>query len=135
MGLNNWLYELSYATKANSPEEAGLDVEKMRKFLEDKGVIVTDVSRTEKKRLAYPIKKESEAYFGHMKFLPKEDIASELNGFLKSQKNILRMVLVKAVAVEKAPRMQKPRKERKDTVQVAADVEAIDKKLEEILGA
>ena len=134
--MNN-IFELSYFIKADSPEETDNFISKIRKNLEDGGAIVTDISRIEKKRLSYPIRKQTEAYFGHLKFLSKEghDMGL-LKDFFAAEPNIIRSLLVKASKSQESPRHRGARIERKaPPAQGAASEEAIDKKLEEILGA
>ncbi len=127
------LYEISYFLKADSLEEAEETLNTMRKRLEDKGAMVTDSSRPEKRRLGYDIKGRSEAYFGALKFTAKDGQGASLGETLEGQKKILRFMFVKAKK-EEVRRKRESRPERKIPAEPATDIEVIDKKLDEILG-
>lgn len=128
------LYELAYVLK-NEPEETlrGL-VGKIREYIEEKSGRTLEEGRMAKRRLSYPIRKEAEGYFGHLKFFLKAGDLAELEEKLRQEKNILRYLLAKAGQPEQALRPT-VRKIRKIPEKKALDTAEIDRKLEEILGA
>lgn len=147
------LYELAYLL---SPGIAEGDVlaraEEFSRMIEGvKGLV--QYSDTPKKRdLAYQIKKEKSAYFGWIKFLLVPGSVHELVAAVKMKEDVLRFFIVESepIAVASAPRTQHvTERSRKAAVAPAAavptpsdgepaeeklDLEALDKKLEEILG-
>ena len=129
------LYEFSYIFKPDSEEEAGAISELARKYIENGKGMVLEAYKPSKRRLAYPIQKQREAYFGSMKFyFPPGDIRG-FEDLLRLEKRLMRFL----VAHSHRPELETRRRERivppKLEEKPAADIALIDKKLEEILGA
>lgn len=128
------LYEIAYLLKANqTEEEATLEGQKIRNMIETKGGIVTEDSKALKKKLAYEIQKQNEAYFGWIKFLLKSSALENINKELKKLPEIIRFSIYKAKGGEVIERRTKKRKKitpEEERVQI----KEIDKKLEELLG-
>lgn len=143
------LYEISFLANPSMLEDEAKDFhQKIKNEAQGLGALIEDEGRIEKTRLSYPIKKHLEANFGNFKFTLDPAKIDELNLKIKAENQILRVLCVKT---ERAPQRQintKPFKpatftEIKPThswsasdgkKELAANIEEIDKKLEEILG-
>ncbi len=112
-------------------------------IIENKGII-KHVTEPRKIRLAYPIKKEEVAYFGYTTFTLAPESLASLEKKIGS-KEILRHLLVeeeigkrppafRAVPSRQTPPRQKITLREELKVEEKLDLEALDKKLEEILG-
>ncbi len=128
------LYELAYLLR-NEPEEALKPVtEKIREYIEKKNGRSFEEASLGRRRFSYPIHKENEGFFGHLKFFIKAEDLAGLEEILKREKNILRYLLTKIKRLETEVRPHL-RKIRKPVEKKAVDLAEIDKKLEEILGS
>ena len=141
MDKSQTLYEVAYLiSPAYSEEEA----RSFHQSIKDKaqgagGLIEHDVDVT-KKRLAYPVKKMTEAYLASFLMLLDSDKIAALKSALTS-KEVLRYMLSRGkrqpVRLPYKPRL-KPQAEKISTAaadaQPASNIAEIDKKLEEILG-
>ena len=141
MDKSQTLYEVAYLiSPAYSEEEA----RSFHQSIKDKaqgagGLIEHDVDVT-KKRLAYPVKKMTEAYLASFLMLLDSDKIAALKSALTS-KEVLRYMLSRwkrqPVRLPYKPRL-KPQAEKISTAaadaQPASNIAEIDKKLEEILG-
>jgi len=150
MNQGQKLYEMSYLiSPAYSEEEAGSFHQKLKSQVQELGGLVDAEGNVAKRRLSYPIKKMGEAYLAHFRFTADPEAISKLKTNLES-KEVLRYLLVGTrrapppplrirrfgtTSVEKAvPMVKTERVSVTRELQPAADIEAIDKKLEEILG-
>lgn len=146
-------YELAYHISSNL-EEA--DVQKTRQDLEkiitSHGGLISFAKDPEKIRLAYPIKHQMTAFFGHFNFTlesPDEAVVP-IRDEIRLNPNILRFLFLKHMAQPKADkedlirRLAMAEKRRARTMKQAekpagqkeaspADEKAIDEKLEEII--
>jgi ribosomal protein S6 len=128
-------YELSFFIK----EEA--DLEKIKAFLTNRGFEITYISELEKRQTAYPIKKETSAYFGFCHFLAYADEVASLNKDLRIENYCLRFLIVSnPVKKTEGKQSRKPsnlaEKKTSKIEQKPADAitnEELEKKLEEIL--
>ena len=128
------LYELAYLLR-NEPEEALKPIlEKIREYIEKKNGRSLEGVSLSRRRFSYPIRKENEGFFGHLKFFIKAEDLAELEEILKREKSILRYLLTKIKRLEAEVRPQ-VRIIRKPVEKKAVDLAEIDKKLEEILGS
>lgn len=141
------LYELAYLISANlSEEEAKTVQEKIFSLIKDLEGIFEEsfvLGGLTKKRLAHPIKKENEAYFGAVVFRLNPDNISKLEKGLISEKQILRyLLLIKKISIPTKQRVFRPERRRpvlRETVQPTqkkekkVEIAEIEKKLEEIL--
>ncbi len=134
MGQETKTYELAYFIGTDTIEATETVVNEIRKYLENSGALVQDISRFDKRRLGYPIGKAMEAYFGFLKFFVKTNDNQELITYLSGQKDILRSQITIAYAAEEPSRRRENRPDKKPIIEPVADTAAIDKKLEEILG-
>ena len=145
-------YELAFHITSNL-EEA--DVQKTRqeleKILTSNGGVISFAKDPERVRLAYPIKHQTNAFFGHFNFnleSPDESVV-KIRDELRLSPNVLRFLILKYKLQPKADkedlvrRMAMAEKRRvraiKQTEKPAhkevspADEKAIDEKLEEII--
>lgn len=141
------LYELTYLISSNlSEEEAKTSQEKIFSLIKDfEGIFEESfvLGGLNRKRLAYAIKKEDEAYLGTVVFRLNPDNILKLEKGLALEKNILRHLLLikklssfkklRAIRSTKKPRITpgetKPIQKKEKKVEMAE----IEKKLEEIL--
>jgi len=136
-------YELAYLLSPSIAEEEVLThVGKINALTEESEGTIRRAEEPKKRKLAYPIKKESWAYFGWTTFSLLPETIITLDKKLKENKLILRY-LVSEEEIETRPqslRIMQPRplsSRRVAPRQKPAeklDLEALDKKLEEILG-
>lgn len=138
------LYEIGYLLRGDIEENETLEKsENLRSLIEKEGGIITDEEKPKKQNLAYPIKKQREAFFGWLKFLlPVEALPDIKKSFEKS--DILRLLFAEIKREKEiTKRVSKPKRikkyiQKEEALPPAGErlqVEEIDKKLEEILGA
>lgn len=130
---------------AKSEEEAKNFQDTLKNFLLSLGGLVEENGSVLKRRLYYPVKKVREAHFAHFKFLAEPEKLSELRKKLE-EKDVLRYLLIETKRIPQ--RIFKPRvfkavpaehvlqetKIEPKIAEPAANIEEIDKKLEELLG-
>lgn len=111
-------YETVIVVSAKIGEEANTAiVEKYKKLIGENGT-VESVDEWGKRRLAYPIQKQTEAFYTLINFKSAADFTAELDRRYKIEENVLRSIIVK-----KDPRfLNKPAKK---AAQKTVDVEAI----------
>ncbi|MFQ6049710.1 MAG: 30S ribosomal protein S6, partial [Candidatus Paceibacterales bacterium] len=129
------LYELTYLISPQLSEKDLKDAqERMNSLIQEEGGILNEVNLPTKKRLAYPVKKEKEAFGATLSFNLKPEKLKNLVKNLKSEVQILRyLILTKPHIKEisgRGKRLAKKPKLRKKKV----ELKEIEKKLEEILG-
>lgn len=131
------LYEATYLIKVDDDQKAAEKAEAFRGLVEKSQGIIASQNQPSLKTLGYPIKKETSAYWGWIKFMARPGVLAELEEHLKSDSSILRFMIVRA-GEEKVERVPRRRKQPVATPTTApedkTDVKEIDKKLEEILG-
>ncbi len=149
-------YEIAYLLNPDlSAEDAVLFAGKITQAIEKSGGSATYVEEPKKRRLAYFIKKQGAAYFGFTKFNLDESALRALQRAVSEERNILRSLVVEALKANRNlqdrpfPRHLLGRKERPaghvrqlhvvperprpEKPAEPVDIEAIDKKLDEIL--
>ena len=138
-------YELAYLLSSSLAEGEILTYAgKLSMFIEEAKGAIRRVEEPRRRRLAYPVQKQKEAYFGWTTFAMSPDNLAALEKKLKMEKVLLRHMIVEE-EIEKRPPMMlrtipsrpaKPRPiaPRAEEPQEKLDLEALDKKLEEILG-
>ncbi len=138
-------YELAYLlSPAIAEEEVLVWAGKLAKIIEDAGGIVRHQESPTKRKLAFEIKKERNAYFGWTTFTTAAETINTLEKKLKNAENVLRHMIVAEEEVIQSARIFTPRPAvlpRSKPAPVAPekseeklDLEELDKKLEEILG-
>ena len=150
-------YELTYLISSELSEEEAKELQtKIASLIQEKGGILVEEKALLKKKLAYSVKKQSQAFLAVIIFqlpeLPKEVKGEEetdslrlpeplpeklidLEKKLKSENRILRYLILKELPLKKMkvarflkkPEAEKIKKEKK------VELEEIDKKLDEIL--
>lgn len=126
-------YEIAFLLKNESEEKIVSVLDEIKKYIENKNGRISEESRPQKRRLAYPIKKEHEAYFGYIKFFSKPEELKEVEEKIRHNRQILRHTLTLQSRYDARPRPIR-RKIKRVPEKKAADLAEIDKKLEEILG-
>jgi ribosomal protein S6 len=128
-------YELTYLISPDlSAEELKTLQEKINSFLEEGKP--ESFKLPVKKRLAYPIKKKSEAYLGTLSFYLSPEKLENFEKKLKKEPKILRYLLLKKEVTKKIeiPRIKPETKAPKVKKEKKVELEKIEEKLEEILG-
>jgi len=129
-------YELSFLTSNLPPEEKASLTKKIEERIKKLGGNIKE-KFIEKKRFAYPVKKQTEGFLGIFLFSLDTTLISELKNMLDKEEKILRIMLErKKQKPEKKERLrsEKPKitqtkKEKKKKVKI----EKLDEKLKEIL--
>ena len=145
-------YEIAYLINPDIPEDEVFgQAGKITAAIQDVQGLVGRIEEPKKRRLAYPIAKHRDAYFGWTTFSVAPERPAEIEKRIKAEENIIRFLIVEEVkrpAFEfrpprprRAPRAAAPRwGEIKPFVPAApkeedkAKIEELDKRLEEILG-
>ena len=140
-------YELAYLLPPSIAEgEVLVYANKLSMTIEEVMGIAKRAEIPRMRQLAYPIKKQNKAYFGWITFRMDPAVASDLDKKLRSS-NLLRYMLLQRDEIELSPRpifrekviqnttpaVSEPPREQENKEQ-ELDLEALDKKLEEILG-
>lgn len=124
-------YEFTYLIDPNLSRE---DISSLQKTImsfikEEEGSIVR-INPPLKKNLAYPIKKNKEAFLADLTFDLNPDKLDSLEKKIKLEKRIIRYLLLKKKLLK---RKSKVRAMRKPQPKVKVELKEIEKKLEEIL--
>ncbi len=140
-------YELAYLLSPSlSQEEVLTQAGKLTTLIEESKGMIRKVEEPRKRTLAYPIKKQSSAFFGWTTFSMAPEFTPGLEKKLRGQEQLLRFTLVEEEEITTRPFMLRtvpsrpqpsyprpiPREAPKTDEKL--DLEALDKKLEEILG-
>ncbi|MBI2121548.1 MAG: 30S ribosomal protein S6 [Candidatus Sungbacteria bacterium] len=139
-------YELAYLLSSSVPDEEVLNwTNKLSRAVTDAGGILRRNEEPYRHRLGYPIRKETQAYFGWMTFTAVPEKLAEIKKSIKSFGAILRSLILeeeKETAAARPIRLRtikttpsaKPILREAEKPEEKLDLEALDKKLEEILG-
>ncbi|QQG42494.1 MAG: 30S ribosomal protein S6 [Candidatus Giovannonibacteria bacterium] len=145
------LYEIAYlVSPAYSAEEAQNFQQTVKNHVQALGGFIDHEGELLKRRLFYPIKKMAEAYAAGFRFTLGPEKIGELESRLKAPQ-VLRSMIVHTKRqpartfrprIEKVSDAERPKlkhaiavpKPEQPKLESAADIEEIDKKLEEILG-
>ena len=139
-------YEIAYLLFPSvSEEEVLIHARMVSALIEEQKGIIKHLQEPKKRKLSYAISKERNAYFGWTTFRLQPDSVAALEKKLKAEKAIMRYLLVEEETRLKAPVFRmgtgKPGMHKSPAVPREAekteeklDLEALDKKLEEILG-
>ena len=131
-------YELTYLISGKLTEEGAKEIhDKMDSLVQNLEGLLKDSSRLNRIRLAYPIKKEAEAYLGTLIFEATPEKAPIIEKELKKEGTILRHLLLFKPPVKLSPRRirKAPSTIRKteETGQPKVELKKLEEKLEEIL--
>lgn len=138
-------YELAYLLSQHIQEdEKLLSAGKLAKLIEEVGGTIRHQEIPQKRRLAFPVRKEHMAYFGWITFAAARETPADLRKRLKFNESLLRYSIVEE---EEMPLRTRPlrvlptttlpaqvRPAAADAPEAKLDLEELDKKLEEILG-
>lgn len=137
-------YELTYLmSPLLSEEEALACANKISSLVEGAKGAIKFAEVPKKIKLAFLVKKEKFAYFGWIDFLAQADCMPFLQKGLKEENRLLRTMIVEKEAKEiqmrplvKIRTEEEPKagEEKETGAEEKLDLEALDKKLEEILG-
>ncbi len=145
-------YEVAYLLSPSLSEEEALgSAGKISSAIQEINGLIRRAEKPKKRQLAYAIKKERQAYFGWTNFSALPSAIEKLRKMLKEESALLRHLLVEAEIDTSshtrrlyAPRPSSPMKQKLNVIENIPrasedtekhlDLEALDKKLEEILG-
>lgn len=138
-------YEIAYLLYSRLNEEEVLTyTAKISSWIEDANAVVKYSETPKKRRLAYHVKKETAAYFGWTTFSGSPSSIKSIDKNIRNDKNILRYLMVDRTGEElqikpiyfTPPKTSEevPSPTQEQTEEKKLDLEALDKKLEEILG-
>lgn len=127
-------YEISFLLR--SEEDAAVLVKK----LSDLGAEISSEGPIERINLAYPIKRETAAYFGYVNFNAKPEVVKGINDSLGLEPKVMRFLIITPPIAKMVPRRTDFHHEAEQVVVDSAKpkVESLsnaelEKKLEEIL--
>ncbi len=131
---DNKEYELAFWMKEES------DLAKIKALMDDLGLEITHTSEIKRTAFSYPMKKESEGYFGFIHFKSNTENLATLNHELKVEGSVLRFIIsknpIKKSEVREMRRQITESRPVEKVEQKPADLvtnEELEKKLEEIL--
>lgn len=137
-------YEMGFLVNGKLTQEQAEDyTNQIRSAIQDDARgIITEESQLHKRKLAYPINKERNAYFGTMKFDTAKTDLQKLNEKLKFEQNLVRylILLIDPKKLSDAKPRRKPRTaaapiapktEKKPSEEIK--IKELEKKLEEII--
>lgn len=126
-------YELTYLISPRLTElEAKNFSERILDLIKKEGGILGEIKNPRKRKLAYPIKKEFQAFLTSLNFYLDPGRLASVTFQLKSEGQILRsLIFTKRIPKKEEPVFQRMPKIKKEEKVVLEDIE---KKLEEILG-
>lgn len=144
-------YELAYVLSSAIPEDAVLAASaKLTAAIEEEHGMVKRAETPKRRRLAYAIKKETNGYFGWTTFAMARNGVAALEKKVKDDKDVIRHLIVeeeietripyvRPTGARRAPALQRtlaavPSATAAGAPEEKLDLEALDKKLEEILG-
>ena len=89
-------YELAVVVNANiEDEERAAVVDKCKSYIDRFGGKVTNVEEAGKKRLAYEIQKQKEAFYYFVQFDAEASAPAEIEGRVRIMDNVLRFLIVR----------------------------------------
>ena len=125
-------YEFTYLIKPNLlKEDINSLQETIKSFIKEEEGSIVRINTPLKKNLAYPIKKNKDAFLADLTFDLNPDKLDSLEKKIKSEKRIIRYLLLKKKLLKKK---LKVRATRKPQPKAKVELKEIEKKLEEILG-
>lgn len=144
MEKNPKKYEIAFVLPSSIAEEAMAEhTQKIAAVIEAEAGIISHSESPRKHRLAYPIGKEQNGYFGWIKFTALPEAIAAIEKKIKAAPSLMRHLIVEdTIPVQQFPRIPRPASapipavapKREEEADERLDLEALDKKLEEILG-
>jgi len=129
-------YELTALISPNlSEKELKKSVETIHSLISEKGNLQNSNNAVEKITLAYPIKKETSAFFAVIEFETEPENIESLKTSLEKQKEVLRFLIVKKEKKTEKAKEKEPKKAevKKPKEKVALKEEEIEKEVEKLL--
>lgn len=138
-------YECAYLLPPSVPEEEVLmHASRLAKIVEEAGAVIRRSEAPKKRRLSYEIKKQINAYFGWIAFEATPESVKGIEKKIKNE-NILRYLIVEEndshasivsqrYTPSRRPAESTPSGREGEKPEEKLDLEALDKKLAEILG-
>lgn len=139
------IYEIGYLlSPLISEEKLGEEISVLRKIIEDNQGMITAEESPKTRRLAYPIAKAENAYFGWLKFTGSPEVINDIKISLEKLRAKIIRFLIAEIAKETIVSVPAKKIARKKKIIPAgqspmagaaegAKFEEIDKKLEELL--
>ena len=126
------LYEFTYLIKPDlSKEDINSLQDRIKSFITEGEGSVVKINSPLKKYLAYPIKKNKEAFLADLTFNLEPNRLGNLKKKIEAEKGIIRYLLFKKKLLKEKVETR-PRRRLKPKAKV--ELKEIEKKLEEILG-
>jgi small subunit ribosomal protein S6 len=89
-------YELALVVRANVEEEVRTaTVDQVKDLIAKFGGTITDPGTLEKKKLAYEIEKQTEAFYDFIKFEAEAEAPAQIEDRLRIMDNVVRFLIVK----------------------------------------
>ena len=128
------LYEMCYMIDGLLEVEKAEEINnKIRLILDTSRNMVVEMTPLKLQKLAYPINKRAEAFWGWIKFMVNPEELANIKMKITRLPEVLRILIVEA---RREILAERPRRSKKKVIteEEIARTEEIDKKLEEILG-
>lgn len=141
------IYEIGYLLSPFIPEEKiDNEIADLRKLIEERQGLIVNEQRAKLQKLAYTIKKPHKGkfdsvYFGWIKFMTRSSVIPEIKSAFDKKENIVRFLVTKILKEEPLKRAVKKIVKKKivtplsEKPKTEVQLEEIDKKLEELIGA
>lgn len=136
-------YEIAYLISPKTKEEDVFgEAGKITGFIQTAvSGLIGHIAEPKQIRLAYPINKSRDAYFGWTRFTMKPEAIADFEKKLKLEKAIMRYLIVEAEEEPVRTRVMRPRiplaipkPSEPSPAEEKVNMEELDKRLEEILG-
>ncbi len=130
-------YEMPYLLSPEIAEDKiDAEIAELKKIIAENSGNTIQAESPEKRRLAYPVKKQSYAYFGVIYFNIDADGLDKIKKSLFLNKKILRFLMLNAT-IKPRPKNENPKSEKLNPITVqsetSAPAQSFDQKLEDIL--
>jgi len=138
------MYELTYIINPLSADiDTSLAAEKVRQQIKELGGEVKKEYISEKKKLSFPIKKQSSGFYATVELEMEPEKVDELNTFLRMNNDVLRHLIINQAELRTEKVSKKPARIKSTVGETPAaeaapktgkvKIEELDKKLEELL--
>lgn len=115
-------YEMSYLlTPEIAEDKVELEIAELKKIISENGGDITQTDPPEKRRLAYPVKKQNQAYFGVVYFNIDQESLDKIKKTLALYKKVIRYLILNK-ALKPKPKMA-----------AVQQTQSFDQKLESLL--